>query len=295
MQRRAALRTCELAKRRRAGHAPSHTNGGVRDSDRHCLCSACALALIGLAALIARRTGGRYGGIRIKWHTNTRRNSRDTTQDKEKAGFARPDKQPGREAAARMSVSLEYRRQPANGSARACPAKLQLGRLHLALSFASLNVAHWNLRPRRISVFSLCAPSFAFARYLLVSKRKDQNCPGRAWLGTAAHRPSFPVSQPKQGDLAPAPRPVIQPVFPTAGLPRHSVFLDLPQSRKPAVSAHVPALGLGNLGKLSRGFLFPFCFFACCSLVAAKMPPSQGMRAINLIYRKSSKKSNTAY
>ncbi|KAL6906660.1 hypothetical protein GGI43DRAFT_395394 [Trichoderma evansii] len=113
-------------------------------------------------------------------------------------------------------------------------------------------------------------PSFAFSRYLLVIRSKDKKkasaCPGRAWLGTAAHRPSFPVSQPKQGDLAQAPRPATQqtarPVFPTDGLPRHSVFLDLPHSRKPAVSAHVPPSVWGIWVNHLAGWFF--AFLACC-------------------------------
>lgn len=52
-----------------------HTQMAVfGNSDRHCLCSACALALIGLRKqVIGRRTGGKREDterFRIKWHTS---------------------------------------------------------------------------------------------------------------------------------------------------------------------------------------------------------------------------------
>lgn len=102
-----ALR-CAHAKRRRAGHAPSHTNGGVRDTDRHCLCSACALALIGLAATYRAAHGGkiRRDSYQVAHEHSTGQQRHDPRQ--RKAGFPQPAS-PGnrRENRLYQYVSLE--------------------------------------------------------------------------------------------------------------------------------------------------------------------------------------------
>lgn len=208
-------------------------------------------------------------------HEQARRNSvcpptetRPKTKKKSRIHSTKqPASQPARETAARnvQACLVGIDGQPTKRLRRESPKKAPAWQVASGDDYSALfDRRPLKCTPQLCFFFSPSLPASQSPKEKEKRQKKASLCPGRAHGWAPRHTaPAFRSAQagrPGTSTQALRHSRTARPVFPADGLPRHSVLLDLPHSRKPAVSAHVPPSVWGIWAKhLTVWFLF--CFF----------------------------------